>query len=1019
MPFSLRVGKLQGQQPSVNAAVGHSTLLRVHDSNTRRNFLVDTGAALSLLSPSPYEKKFAQSTDPLRAANGTTIKTFGQRPLTLRLGSRKLSWNFTVAEVTQPILGADFLCRHRLLVDLSQRRLVDAQTYEVVLASAVLDDFPLVHVIRDNSSSDFEGLLTDRPALLRPTFSDVSLAHGVQHYIPTVGPPVHARARRLSPEKLEIARREFAQMEQMGIIRRSSSPWSSPLHVAPKAGGGWRPCGDYRRLNTVTIDDRYPVPNIQDFTASLANKQIFSKIDLVRGYHQVPVAEEDIEKTAVITPFGLYEFLRMPFGLKNAAQAFQRLMDTVCSGLTGVFIYLDDILIASTDVEQHRRDLVSLFDRLEEHGLVINQSKCVFGVQSIEFLGHKVSRDGITPLEKKVSAVRNFPRPSSVNELQRFLGMLNFYHRFVPHVAEILVPLHEALSGRKRYAPITWTSAMESAFVDAKNALADAALLVHPVENAPTALTVDASQKAIGGVLEQHIKGVWRPLGFFSRKLRPRETRYPTFDRELLAAHLAIRHFRYFLEGRRFTLFSDQNSLVHALRQSTDSWTSRRQHQFSSISEYTTDIRHISGKANAVADVLSRVMVNTVGVGIDYQAMAQAQTTDEDIGRLRRDSTTSLRIEPISLGDDLFLLCDTSAGIHRPLVPSSFRRRVFHAIHDLSHPGIRVTKRLLTSKFVWPRMATDVASWTRACISCQRAKVSRHVRAPLAQFQTPQKRFQHIHIDVVGPLPPCRGFTHLLTVIDRFTRWPEVIPVSETSAITLARALLYNWISRFGTPAHITSDRGAQFTSSLWSQLSVLLGSELHHTTAFHPQSNGIIERFHRHLKAALRARLKGPNWVDELPWVLLGLRTAPKEDLHTSSAELVYGTVLTVPGDFIAPSTVSIATKEFLQKLRDGIRSLRPTQASRHGAIRPHVPEDLSNADYVFVRHDAHRTPLSCVYDGPYHVLEKGPKTFIIDVGGRRDTITIDRLKCAFTDPDIPTVVAKPPKRGRPRKIS
>ena len=342
---------------------------------------------------------------------------------------------------------------------------------------------------------------------------------------------------------------------------------------------------------------------------------------------------KDIPKTAVVTPFGLYyEFLRMPFGLKNAAQAFQRLMDNVCQGLTRVFVYLDDILVASEDTNQHLTDLTELFGRLEDHGLVIKRTKCVLGVSSIEFLGHHVDAEGIVPLPEKVRAIRDFPRPSTVKGLQEFLGMLNFYHRFVPHVAEILVPLHAGLSGRKRLASLVWTPDMEDAFAAAKTALADATLLVHPVEDAPTALTVDASIVAMGGVLEQRTNGVWRPLGFFSRKLRtPRETKYSTFDRELLAAHLAIRHFRYFLEGRHFTLYTDQDPLVPALCESADAWTSRQQNQLSAISEYTTDLRHIAGK-NPIADALSRITIDAVELaqGVDYHAMALAQTNDDD-----------------------------------------------------------------------------------------------------------------------------------------------------------------------------------------------------------------------------------------------------------------------------------------------------------------------------------------------------------------------------------------------------
>ena len=267
----------------------------------------------------------------------------------------------------------------------------------------------------------------------------------------------------------------------------------------------------------------------------------------------------------------------------------------------------------------------------------------------------------------------------------------------------------------------------------------------------------------------------------------------------------------------------------------------------------------------------------------------------------------------------------------------------------------------------------------------------------------------------MGPLPPSQSFTHLLTVVDRFTRWPEAFPVADTSALSLARAFLHGWVARFGTPIHLTSDRGSQFTSSLWDQLSTLLGTKLHHTTAFHPQANGMVERFHRDLKAALRARLTGPNWADQLPWVLLGLRTTPRKDLNASSAELVFGATLTVPGDFIAPPSDTVAAAEFLRNLREDVNLLRPTPVSRHGPTPIHAPTSLDNAAFVFVRHDSHRGPLQRVYDEPFRVVNRGPKTFLLDIGGRPTKVSVDRLKRAHEDSATPLTPAQPPRRGRP----
>lgn len=980
----------------------HDHLLYVADLKSGLKFLVDTGASLSVL-PKKFGNQHPSSLI-LYAANGSQIPTYGTRLIELNLGLRRLfKWSFTCANVKTPILGADFLEYYELLVDCKKHQLIDQQTNIQISAQQVkLCDANFSPISTIPPTSPHHLLLENYPSILTPKQVFEGVKHSTQHHILTRGPPVSAKPRRMAPDKLKLAKSEVQILLDIGTLQPSSSCYASPLHLVPKKDGTFRIVGDYRALNAQTIPDRYPVPNIQDFTSNLLNKNVFSKIDLVRAFHHIPISPEDASKTAIITPFGLFEFTRMPFGLRNAAQTFQRFVDEMTRGLDNVYAYLDDILIASPDATLHKVHLQQLFERLAKYGVTINPSKCEFYKTSLSYLGFRITSSGISPLQDKCDAIVSYPQPKTKRALRRFLGMVNFYHKFIKNCATILAPLHSMLPGKKQ-KELQWTMSTSKAFESAKLAIKSAVTLSYP-SDATLILTVDASDFAIGSVLEQQLNNAQAPLAFYSKKLTPAQTRYSAFGRELLAIYLSIKHFRHHLEGRHFVVYTDHKPLVTVFQKNSHNHSPRIIRQLDYISQFTTDLRHIKGSLNVTADALSRLHLDSIDLNPTLlETIQQEQLKDVELQNLIANSSShSLSLKKITFaGMTKPMYCDDSTDSFRPYVPTTLRKKVFNELHSLSHPGIKASQELVSSHYVWYNMKKDIQAWTKSCQACQRNKTQVHTKSPLVSFPPPSDRFSVIHVDLVGPLPVSRGQRYLLTCVDRFTRWPEAIPLPDICAETVVNAFLHHWISRFGVPSKIVTDQGRQFESNLWKSLNKLIGSIHAHTTAYHPQCNGLVERFHRQLKASLKCH-DSVNWIDKLPLVLLGIRSAFKADLQATAAQLVYGTSLRLPGTFFINDNVHLDSSTYVQEMMSHMQSLKPVPARHAKNTKIFVSPDLTDCTHVFVRNPEPRRSLQSPYSGPYEVFRKTRKSFIVLRNSKHDRISIDRLKPAYIDNDV-----------------
>ncbi|UYV66648.1 hypothetical protein LAZ67_4002441, partial [Cordylochernes scorpioides] len=669
--------------------------------------------------------------------------------------------------------------------------------------------------------------------------------------------PIKHKPYRVSAKERDIIKEQIDEMLTEGIIRPSSSPWSFPVILVKKRDGKYRFCVDYRKLNNVTVKDVYPIPRIDEVMDTLQGSTHFSAIDLRSGYWQVEVEERDKEKTAFTTAHGLYEFNVMPFGLCNAPATFERNMENMLGNLRWqiCLCYLDDVIIYSPDFPTHLKRLEAVFRCFRESNLRLNDKKCRFAFEELEILGYITSKHGIKPAEHNIKAVRNFPRPKKVKEVQSFLGMCSYYRKFIKDFSKIADPLTNLI---KKSVSFTWTERQEEAFQTLKTALLSPPILGHFNPNAPTYVHTDASNIGIGATLVQDIGGEEKVISYLSRTLSKAEQNYSTTEKECLAVVWSMSKLRPYLYGRHFKIVTDHHALCW-LKNLKDP-TGRLARWALKIQEYDFDIIHKSGKKHLDADGLSRGPLPETDWDEDFERLFLNQITDEEdkfIESVKKNLNGSRRSIAQNFKEEdgcLFKKNPNPEGRAWLLVvPENKKREIMKEYHNHmsnGHLGVARTMYRIKSKYFWPSMLKDVSEFVKTCHLCQSRKGSNQLPSGLLQPIPPANfPFERIGIDFVGPLPSTKNRKKWIIVLtDYYTRYAETRAVSEATVKEVSKFLVEDIFLRHGAPQYLISDRGSQFTSNLMKEVMKTCKIKHCFTTSYHPQTNGLTERLNRTL---------------------------------------------------------------------------------------------------------------------------------------------------------------------------
>ena len=857
--------------------------------------------------------------------------------------------------------------------------------------------------------------------------------------------PLSKSPYRMAPAEMAELKKQLEELLDKGFIRPSVSPWGAPVLFVKKKDGSFRLCIDYRGLNRVTVKNKYPLPRIDELLDQLRGAKWFSKVDLASGYHQIPIEPTDIQKTAFRTRYGHFEFVVMPFGLTNAPAAFMNMMNGVFREYLDEFviIFIDDILVYSKTKEDHEKHLRAVLERLREQKLFAKLSKCSFWQKSIGFLGHIVSDKGVSVDPEKIKCIREWPQPRNATEVRSFLGLAGYYRKFVKGFSSVAQPMTQLTGKDVKFA---WSDQCEKSFSALKDMLTSAPVLVLPEADQPYVVYTDASITGLGCVLTQQGK----VIAYASRQLRKHEGNYPTHDLEMAAVVFALKIWRSYLYGARVQILTDHKSLKYIFTQPELNLRQRRWMEF--VADYDLDITYYPGKANLVADALSRRRA-------DVSAEREADDLEGMVRSLRLDTLTGQE-EPLGLEAvnqaDLLTRIRQAQGLDENLkkvaandkteyqtasngtilvngrisVPNDkgLKEEIMRQAHKSKfsiHPGLNKMYRDLKRYYHWVRMKTDVAEWVAKCPTCQLIKAEHQVPSGLLQnLPIPEWKWDHITMDFVTGFPTTRNKKDAVwVVVDRLTKSAHFLPIRKVYGVDeIVRIYLDEIVRLHGVPASIVSDRDPRFTSYFWQAFQKALGTRVNMSTAYHPQTDGQSERTIQTLEDMLRACVLdwGESWERHLPLVEFAYNNSFHTSIGMSPYEALYGRPCRTPlcwtqvgeRSMLGPEIVE-ETTEKIRMVRDHMKAAQDRQKSYADKRRKHLEFEVGDLVYLKMITFKGRTRISGRkklgprYLGPFKVIERvGAVAYKLDLPSKMDAFHnvfhVSQLRKCLTEQEI-----------------